>query len=180
MYNKIISIDAETDGLWGRPFAVAMTVYDEKDKEIDKFISMQKYAPITDNWVLENVIPALSDITPDAESYLDLLEKSAEFYMKHKENATVICHVGHIVEANLIREWHDNGFIGDWDAPYPLIDVSAMLQLLGEDPVSVDAFAKKYCIYTTDYGTTHNPLYDCEVAARVYQCIMKGEFHIIR
>ena len=43
-----------------------------------------------------------------------------------------------IVEAHLIREMHRLGGIGDWDAPYPLYDVSGNLQAASENPTSVD------------------------------------------
>ena len=58
--------------------------------------------------------------------------------------------------------------IGDFDGPYPLYDVSGNLQQAGEDPTSVDTYAKKHGLKIADYGTTHHPLYDCEVAAKVY------------
>jgi len=36
------------------------------------------------------------------------------------------------------------GFIGDWDGPFPLIDISGNLQQVGEDPTSVDNYVKKH------------------------------------
>lgn len=101
-------------------------------------------------------------------TYEKMLADFAEFYLRHKSDSDIICHVGMPVEAHLIREMHRLGLIGDWDAPFPLIDIAGNLKQVGEDPISVDAYAKKYGLEISDYGTTHNPLYDCEVAAKVY------------
>jgi len=107
------------------------------------------------------------------KAYEAMIRDFSAFYLKHKEGADVICHMGYIVEAHVLREMYRLGFIGDWDAPYPLLDISGNLQSAGEDPTSVDAYAKKYGIEVTGYGSTHNPLYDCEVAARCYMHLLK-------
>ena len=116
----------------------------------------------------KNVLPALADVAPTHQRYEDMLRDFSEFYLANKQDADCICHMGYIVEAHLLREMHRLGFIGEWDAPYPLFDVSGNLQAAGEDATSVDAYAKKHGLKVSDYGTTHNPLYDCEVAAKAY------------
>ena len=211
---KVLSFDAETNGLWGQPFAVAAIVYEavttpaststrqmsgaematkygpthnreretihlsfpEKTEwtETSRFIARLSDAVVTNDWVIENVLPTLADIAPTHETYEEMLRDFAAFYLENKENADVICHMGYIVEAHLLREMHSLGFIGDWDAPFPLYDVSGNLQSAGEDATSVDGYAKKHALQIADYGTTHNPLHDCEVAARVYIQILAG------
>lgn len=243
---KIFSFDAETDGLWGNPFAVAAIVYEytpdafgsvfvahhsdrmpgsykylrpateaefsqrgnaewcersiyenfqiqdsrESWKETARFIGRLSDDVVSDNWVRENVLPTLADVpvthqhhigggdhkmgTAAGEKYCNqkayeaMLQDFANFYNAHKTGADIICHMGYIVEAHLLREMRRLGFIGDWNAPYPLLDVSGNLQAAGEDPTSVDGYAKKHGLHVADYGTTHNPLYDCEVAAKAY------------
>lgn len=204
---KIFSFDAETDGLWGNPFAVAAIVYELQQSiayahgekiqiaesewvETARFITRLSDDVVSDNWVRENVLPTLADVpvthqhhigggdhkmnAEAAEKYCSqkayeaMLADFAEFYMANKADADVICHMGYIVEAHLLREMHRLGFIGDWDAPYPLLDVSGNLQAVGEDPTSVDNYAKKHGLAVADYGATHNPFYDCEVTAKVY------------
>ena len=76
------------------------------------------------------------------------------------------------VESNLLRDMHSRGLIGDFDGPYPLLDLAGMLQLAGEDPTSVDKYVQKYGLKVRDFGSTHHPLYDSEVAARVYLHLM--------
>lgn len=169
---KIFSFDAETDGLWGNPFAIAAIVY-EDGQETARFIARLPDDMVYDSWAINNVIPALANVAPTHEIYEEMIAAFAIFYKMNKDGADCICHMGYIVEAHLLREMHRLGFIGDWDAPYPLYDISGNLQSAGEDPTSVDGYAKKYALEIADYGTTHNPLYDCEVAARVYMHLTK-------
>ena len=178
---KIISIDAETDGLWGNPFAAAAIVY-EDEKETDKICLRLPDSFVKNQWVKENVLPTLNfpvtnhpdgalahlgEVKAKQAAYEMFLRSFADFYMKHKD-ATVIWHMGHVVEAFLFREMVRFGLIGEWDAPYCPIEVSETLRKAGEKPDSVDAYAKKYNLQISDYGSTHNPLYDCEVTAKVF------------
>lgn len=167
----ILSIDAETDGLWGDPFAVAAIVYQD-GVEVARCVGRLPNDQVGDRWVQKNVLPALGPSDGACpithEYYSDMLSDFANFYMKHKSEAEVICHMGYIVEAHLFREMKRMGYIGEWDGPYPLLDVSGNLQAAGYDPTSVDSYAKAHSLSITDYGTTHNPLYDAEVAAKVY------------
>lgn len=164
---KVFSFDAETDGLWGNAFAVAAILY-EDGVETARFLSRLPDAVVKNSWVVENVLPTLANVLPTHETYEAMLADFADFYKANKAGAECICHMGYIVEAHLLREMHRLELIGDWDAPYPLYDVSGNLQAAGEDPTSVDGYAKKHHLALADYGTTHNPLYDCEVAAKVY------------
>lgn len=176
MKKKIFSFDAETDGLWGNAFAVAAIVYERHYmpggpyyyQETARFIARLSDAHVKNQWVTENVLPTLAGIAPTHNSYEEMLADFTAFYMLHKADADCVCHMRYIVEDHLLREMHRLGLIGDWDAPYPLYDVSGNLQAAGEDETSVDAYAKKFGLRLNDCGTTHNPLYDCEVAAMAY------------
>lgn len=167
---EILSVDAETDCLWGNPFWIAGIVYDEKGKEIDKINVAIKNPKVKEEWVKENVLPELEKCTNVTlvDNYETMLEKFAEFYNKYRDKSTVLWHMGHIVESYLFRELHRLELIGDWDAPYTPIEVSEILRQNNEDADSVDSYIEKNNISVNDYGSTHNPLYDCEVAAKVY------------
>lgn len=167
---KFMSVDAETDGLWGKPFAVAAVVYkvfNGKLVEEDR-ICLFYGEEIQNEWVKENVLPVLN-MEPTNSSYSTMMEEFAHFYLENKD-ATTMWHMGHIVEAFLFREMHRLGYIGDWDAPYTPIEVATMLALVGKDPSSVDTYAKENEIVLPK-GSTHNPLYDCIVAAKVFEHI---------
>ena len=166
--NKIFSFDAETNGLWGQAFSIAAIVY-ENGVEVARFIGRCPIEGETNGWVAENVLPNMEDIPVTHSSYNELLADFAKFYLANKADAHVIVHMGFIVEVKLLRDAYNNSNIGEWDAPYPLIDVAGNLQQAGEDQTSVDAYVKKYGLKVRDFGTTHNPLYDSEVAAVVFQ-----------
>lgn len=184
--NKIISIDAETNGLWGQPFAIAAIVYEKTPKMAQitntscaetqvgwKWVEIERIALrlpdsfVTEPWVIENVIPTLTGLEPTHQTYESMLGEFAGWYMANQKDATVLYHMGHVVEAFLFRELVRLGYIGQWDAPYLPIDVSNDLRLAGEQADSVDEYAKKYN-FAIPTGSTHNPLYDCEVAAKVF------------
>lgn len=194
--NLIFSLDVESNGLWGQPFTIAAIVYEIKKNpttkqikliEINKICLRMTNLAITDTWVKENVLPTLNfpvthDINPLMyqlifkekqlqKAYESMLRDFSNFYLKYKD-ATILYHMGHIVESNLFREMHRLNFIGDWDAPYTPIDVADYLRMLNEPCDSVDSYVKKYNIKINNYGSTHNPLYDCEVASRVYEHIV--------
>ena len=173
---KVFSFDAETNGLWGQAFAIGALVYDESGAEIARFVGRLPDTEVTDAWVKENVLPKIGDIPVTHNDYASLLASFAEFYKANKKDADVIVHMGFIVEVKILRDLHAAGLIGDWDAPYPLYDVSGNLQAAGADPTSVDKFVTEHNLSVGEFaGGTHNPLYDSAVAAVVYRHLLIGK-----
>lgn len=167
---KILSLDVESNGLWGNPISIGFTI-EENGKVIDK-----KEACCLNNldnasdWVKDNVIEPLldrKDVTK-LSSYKELLKWFADEYMKYKDTHTVIYHMGHIVESNLFKELINHKFIGEWDAPYTPVEVSVLLQLCGYSPDSVDYLVNKNLISKPDNSDVHQALYDAEVAGKAY------------
>lgn len=170
---KIFSFDAETDGLWGRAFAIGALVYDESGTEIARFVGRLPDLVVTNEWVRTNVLPQLASVPAAHQTYESLLADFAKFYLANKEGADVVVHMGYIVEAKVLRDMQDLGLIGDWDAPYPLYDVSGNLQAAGQDPTSVDKYAAKFGLTVGKFaGGMHNPLYDAAVTAVVYRHLL--------
>lgn len=171
---KILSFDAETNGLWGKPFAIGALVYDEGGDEKARFVGRLPDTEVTDGWVRENVLPKITDIPVTHETYDALLTDFAKFYLAHKTDADIVVHMGVPVEAGLLRDMHSRKLIGDWDGPYPLLDVAGNLQQAGEDPTSCDKYVAKHGLSVGEFaGGTHNPLYDSAVAAAVYRHLRK-------
>ena len=181
--NKILSFDAETNGLWGTSFAIGAVVYEEETCRqatgVSHFIARCPIDGEIDPWVYENVLPVISGIEETHTSYDSMLSAFSLFYMRHKKNADVITHIPVPVESGLIRDMHEKEFIGDWDAPFPLIDIAPILMLCGENPLSVDDYAKKHGLslefpetkkhgLSSEFPETHNPLYDAIIAAKAY------------
>ena len=165
MGKNYFSFDGESNGLHGQSFAIGAIVYDENGNEIDK---LAVRCPIEDEvnpWVAENVLPQIESIPQTHESYGDMLKAFSEFWLKYKDRADALVHMGQIVEAKIIKDAHELGYLGDWDCPYGWIDVYALKEI-GD---SVDTYAKNNNIEISQRaGGTHNPLYDCEVAAKAY------------
>lgn len=166
--NVILSLDAETDGLWGKAIAIAAVAYDENGVEIASFCE-RSGEKVQNEWVKDNVLPQLQDVK-NVGSYIVLLASFARFYnfVRERYNVTALWHMGHVVEAYLFRELVSNGLIGDWDAPYTPIEVAEQLRIRGFAPDSVDSYAREHNLELPT-GSTHNPLYDCVVAYKVYR-----------
>lgn len=165
MNKNILSIDAETNGLWGKAFAIAATLHNQEGEEIKTFIGRCPIKEELNTWVEENVIPQIQAIEITHNSYEELLKDFVDFYMENKENAEIIVHMGLPVESKLFIDAHNLGFLGDWDAPYPLIDISAIKEI----NTSVDSYNSTHGIVIDDCcGGAHNPLYDCRAATMAY------------
>ena len=117
---KTFSFDAETNGLWGTTFAIAAVVR-EPGKEDITFLGRCPIDEPVNEWVAQNGLPHIEDIPENYNSYEELLQAFMFFYMQHKSDAHVIVHMGMPVEAKLFIDARERNFIGDFDAPYPLI-----------------------------------------------------------
>ena len=175
MKRNILSFDAETNGLYGKPFAVAGIVLAENGTEIARFVGRcpiekedWEKEVVINSWVAENVMPQMAGIPEKYGSYKDLLAAFVDFYMAHKEGADVIVHMGVPVEARLFLDARKMDLIGDFDGPFPLIDIAAFPEI----GTSVDSYNAKHWI-TPDpaefEGGTHNPLYDSVAALNAYK-----------
>ena len=168
---KLFSFDAETNGLWGRAFSIAAVVYDDTTGESSHFVGRCPILESVDPWVAENVLPEMESIPETHKDYESLLKAFVEFYNANKQNAVVLVHMGLPVEARLFLDAHDMGILGDWDAPYPLVDIAAIPEI----NTSVDSYNAKYGIEPPSFnGTTHNPMYDSWAAIEAYAHWLRG------
>lgn len=174
---KVFSFDAETNGLWGQAFSLAAVIY-EGGKEVKSFIARCPISEEVNPWVNDNVLPQMEGIPVTHDSYEAMLQAFAEFYLAEKAGADIVVHMGVPVESRVLQDMHAEGYIGDWDGPYPLIDIAGNLQQIGEDPTSVDAYNAKHGLSTLIpdcEGGTHNPLYDSRAAAVCYLHMMANK-----
>ena len=168
MENKnILSFDAETNGLWGQAFSIGAILYSPKGEEISRFVGRAPIEEEINPWVKENVLPQMEGIKENYASYEELLKGFMDWRKEHKENATELVHMGVPVESRLFTDAHSMGIIGDWDGPYPLVDVATIPEI-GD---STDGYNTKNGILPDPAnfeGGTHNPLYDSASAAMAY------------
>lgn len=173
MKKNVLSLDAESDGLWGNPFAVAATLTTAEGNDVASFAMRLNDAVVSNEWARQNVLPHIQDIpVSHIEGYETLLREFAAFYMANKTGAVVIAHNPCPVEAHLFRECHRIGAIGDWDAPYPLIDLNGLLDLAGEDPTLGGSCGRQYILdhgLEMPTGSDDNPLFDCRAATVIYR-----------
>jgi len=178
---KIISIDAETNGLRGKAFAIAGIAY-ENGKEVSRFIGRCNINGKINDWVKENVLHEMESIEITHRSYEELLRDFIEWHNSfsqwnswdNKDGWRTLWHMGHVVEAKLFDDAYRLGINGEFDSPYCPIEVSSMLDANGYQPDSVDNYIKEKGLTVENVeGGTHNPLYDSIVAASAYFDLME-------
>lgn len=166
---KVLSIDAETNGLYGQAFAIGAVLMDkETGKEEQRFLARCPIEGAVDSFVAENVIPQMEEITETHTDYKSMLAEFIHFFKENKENADTIVHMGVPVEAKLFVDAVEFGLMGPFDGPYPLVDIAAYQEIWD----SVDGYNAKHGIVVPDCnGGTHNPLYDRYAAALAYRYV---------
>lgn len=165
---KIFSFDAETNGLWGKAFSIGAIVVGEDKQQTHTFVARCPILGEVNSYVSANVLPQMESIEITHMRYEEMLLSFIDFYREHKKDSDIIVHMGMPVEARLFRDAHYYGFIGDYDAPYPLIDISAYPEI----NTSVDTYCKDNNIVIPEcQGGTHNPLYDSWAALLAYKHI---------
>lgn len=158
---KILSIDAETNGLWGQAFAISALLFNEEGNQEKQFVGRCPIAEDVNPWVAENCLPKMTNIPENYKNYETLLKAFFDFLQDNKD-AVVLTHMGHIVESKLLQDAHRLGIIGDWDAPYLWYDVC----LFFDD--STDKYCQENNINIGE-SNTHNPVYDCMSAYKAFK-----------
>lgn len=171
----LFAVDAETNGLYGAPFAVAAVVVSapaQSDAEVAPpptvVARFAARCPITgpvDPWVADHVVPALTDLAQTHDALDGMLDAFWAFWMQNRDAATCVTHVGYPVEAGLFRRCveQDPG-TRLFQGPFPLHDVATLLLGAGHDPLSVDAYLAARGL-SRPPGTPHDPRYDAEAVA---------------
>jgi hypothetical protein len=191
-----ISVDVESNGLHGKPYAVAMIVYRDgkRGESIKLFCDPER--PL-DEWLQNN--PHLLNIPNAAHcaSYLEMMTLAAQFYCEQApmlkpasedhhsgyiypavmaknpwggldyQTVPVLYHCGMVVEGNFFRELVALKLIGAFDAPMAPIDVAEHLRCNGFDPHSVDTYLQR-CGVAPATGAAHDPEFDAVQAATAY------------
>jgi len=179
---SFISLDCETNGLYGKPYAVAMQVYRNGLPTESLCLSCPIEGEL-DGWLTQN--PHLIKVEgSEVTTYADMMQRAAEFYKYHScrndagevveawgnpnhQTTPILFHCGMIVEGGFFRTLHEMGLIGHFDAPMSPIEVGDFLRLAGENPTSVDSYVEKHALPKAE-GITHNPIFDATQAATAY------------
>lgn len=158
MTTKLFSVDAETNGLYGKVWAIGAVVMDP-DGQDDVFAGMIDPAVVTDPWVRENIVPVVK--LPVFDSYEDLLEGFWSFWLQHRDDSLCLSDFGAPVEAALFRACIERDLESRmWLGPYPMHELGTALLLAGQDPdVNRREFAGKPDL------VQHDPVDDAIAAA---------------
>jgi hypothetical protein len=169
--DRLVSIDAECNGLHGRAFAVALTLSDSNSERDNRVLRCGIGEATVDPWVAENVMPAIADIDVNCPGgYPQMLaEIHATIAEWGGKETPMIGHVVWPVEARLLLDVYSG--MGVWDGPFPLLDVASVLYAHGFDPTSVDTYLADHGIEVPP-GSPHHPLYDARAAERCLRHLM--------
>lgn len=173
MRNYIMSIDAETNGLYGQAFCIGATLHDttKDNKVVDKFLARCPLIGKLDPFVLVEVLPELADISQTDKTYPHMLENFASWYSNITEKIDDLAIIGHViypVEAKLFLDCVEYGFLTK--GPFPFIDISAFPEI----GISVDSYLALRNIDVPWRKSVHNPVYDSIAAATAYYNYMKN------
>ena len=172
---NIISIDVESNGLYGQPFCVGAVEMDWGGRVYRHFLGRCPLDEVEDDWVLENVIPALEDIE---ETHKSLGEMQRDFVswlcdaMARNKNAIVLVDAGFPVDCNFLYNAIRSGssesghkWIREKYSPYPLIDLASVLAGAGLDPDANRIEMASSLTKSTIATSSHHPVWDAETSA---------------
>lgn len=176
MKNKLIFVDAETDGLYGTYLSVAMIVTDLTAGKILEEVywgikDAEKLAK--EPWVRENVISRMGDYEECADE-AELLEKVWAFWQKHADSSYAVADVQYPVEARLFQKCVAvNEAERKFQAPFPMLDLSTILFWEGYSPIAdrTGFLEDKKC------AQVHNALYDTKMAAYIWNKLWRRKNH---
>lgn len=174
--DKILFVDAESDGLYGTFISVAMKVIHVRTgEEVDyAYCGINKdKLDIKEPWVKENVLPFLGEyVSYDTER--QLLEAVWSFWMKYVEEAAVVADVAFPVEYRLFAKCVEiNKIERMYRAPFPLLDLSSMLYAIGIDP---DA-DRLMLLDEKPEGIRHNAMFDVDVSILIWKKYLSGSLY---
>ena len=168
-------VDAETNGLYGTFLSIAAILLDDNGQESDSFYGTlrdpEKY--VSSEWVKENVLPFLGNTVRSDDDFYnsesDLIESFFSFYLSHP-GCDVIADVPHPVESRLfIKAVSFDLKTREFQAPFPLMDLSSMLYANGYSP----HIERRSLVDCSDLKL-HNALDDVRMSIRVWRKL-KGE-----
>jgi len=136
---RIMSIDAESNGLHGEVFAVGAVVLTLDGKIESRFYGRAPTPDKLDPWVARHVVPSL-DVTGCGATYADakcMRDAFWEWFLGRKSVCLVVADCGWPVEAGLFSECVRDAPRRSGEGPYPLHEVATLLLAAGMDPLGV-------------------------------------------
>jgi hypothetical protein len=161
----LCSVDVESNGLRGRPFAIGAVVLDDR-RVRNTFTDRCPIDMPVDPWVAANVLAAVQHMPVSSPDYETMLGHFRAWRETAATEVPVVTHVGWPVEARLFADAYGADPETAFAGPFPLHDVASMLWLAGEDPLSVEGYLAKHQIRRPP-GQAHDPVFDARCAGLV-------------
>lgn len=136
---KYFVFDVESIDLHGEGFAVSAIVTDNKGNIEDKFelLSTEGSEKVS-IWVKDNVLPHLTEM-PKCETLKELRTNFYNFYLKYKDSCDIWSDCNFPVETNFLSAVvRDDIESRQWNMPYPLKDISTIVDINIDRSINCD------------------------------------------
>lgn len=168
----LMSLDCESDGLFGKHIAIAMIIYNHTKEIIDSIYVAIEEPNLQNSWAIENIkIDYNNDDIIKVKTYEELLRITGNFYKNYICDSVVLTDVPFPVETGLLHRLTESNM--DL-SPYPVIDLASILISKGYN------FNKsRIDLYKTLNGgiplngQLHDPYYDAVLTAQIYFKLME-------
>lgn len=172
---KLMTIDVESNGLYGLPFLVAALVTEEGKSPQHRFFRCPIFGDVNP-WVAENVLPVCSGIPETNKSDYEMGEDFYDFW-KSQAPDYMLADVPYPVEAGFLRPIFARSEDRWFKGPFPLIDVHSVLRGNGWNSGSTSYvethLAHRYKQLCREMAP-HNPLFDAKISQAAYAHLMAG------
>ncbi len=165
---SILSFDLETNGLHGKAFAVGAIVMDAGGTVLDEFSARARLTEKADDWVKNNVLPAIAEMPITHDNYEELREAFWAWYLQAKPKADyVLVNNGYPVEYRFLLDCQEANLDDRyWQHPFPILELSSLLLIADQISGATKRQLKKSLIDSSTHNT-HHPLDDAKLAVRL-------------
>lgn len=178
-----LTIDVETNGLYGEAFAVGYVLTTEGGSTVLDGIHCCPYHDaepdkndttpmLTEDFLSRRVLPVLPE--PDCfttfgvrEKFFGVWKSAFKACQKLNERLYIVADVAFPCEARFLRQVRMDDRTGIFSV-YPLIDVSSLLLAKGYDPIAT--YARR-----DNELPDHNPLNDARQSSRILHALLRDE-----
>lgn len=164
---KFLCFDLETNGLHGQTFAIGALIIDVSGKVHDEFIARTEVTGEIDNWVQENILPVIEDISVTHGSYEAMREAFWRWFVSAQEKSDyVLVSNGYPVEYRFLLDCQEADLEARyWQHPFPIIDLTSLLLLSNSEDSSKRALSNK--IKNEGSYKNHHPYDDAKKTALI-------------
>lgn len=162
---KLLSFDLETNGLHGQAFAVGAVLMSADGTVHGEFSARCRLTSKVDEWVKDNVLPAIADMEITHGTYTELREAFWQWYLQAEPEADyVLVNNGYPVEYRFLLDCQDENIEERyWQHPFPILELNSILLMTDHD--NAPSKRKLKDLLDRDHGRKmHHPVEDAKMA----------------